>query len=100
MRDQMTLSRDEQTPALFDPALHQIRFTMLDGGNRVLGYVSVQVLTNVAKRERINATSLPLELFHHFRDRIEKAAQHEFDKGRTQSLQVRDPIPFVWVAAF
>lgn len=100
MRDQMTLSRDEHMPAHFDPALHQVRFTMRDGGNRVLGYVSVQVLTNAAKRERINAASLPLELFHHFRDRIEKAAGDEFDRGRTQSLQVRDPIPFVWVAAF
>lgn len=96
----MTLSRDEHMPAHFDPALHQVRFTMRDGGNRVLGYVSVQVLTNAAKRERINAASLPLELFHHFRDRIEKAAGDEFDKGRIQSLQVRDPIPFVWVAAF
>ena len=96
----MTLSRDEQTPAHFDPALHQVRFTMLDGGNRVLGYVSVQVLTSAAKREQLNASSRPLDLFYHFRDRIEKVAQAEFDKGRTQSLQVRDPIPFVWVAAF
>lgn len=96
----MTLSRDEHTPALFDPALHQVRFAMLDGGNRVLGYVSVQVLANAAKREQINASSLPLELFHRFRDRIEKAARDEFDKGRTKTIQVRDPIPFVWVAAF
>jgi hypothetical protein len=96
----MILSRDEHTPAHFDPALHQVRFAMLDGGNRVLGYVSVQVLANAAKRERINASSLPLELFHRFRDRIEKAAQDEFDKGRTKTIQVRDPIPFVWVAAF
>ena len=96
----MTLSRDEHTPAHFDPALHQVRFAMLDGGNRVLGYVSVQVLTNAAKREQINASSLPLELFHRFRDRIENAARDEFDKGRTKTIQVRDPIPFVWVAAF
>jgi hypothetical protein len=96
----MTLSRDEHTPALFDPALHQVRFTMLDGGNRVLGYVSVQVLANAAKREQLNASFLPLELFHRFRDRIEKAARDEFDKGRTKMIQVRDPIPFVWVAAF
>ena len=95
----MTLSRDEHTPAHFDPALHQVRFAMLDGGDRVLGYVSVQVLTNAAKREQINASSRPLELFHHFRDRIEKAAGDEFDQGRTQSLQVRDPTPYVWVAA-
>jgi len=94
------LSRDEHTPAHFDPALHQVRFAMLDGGDRVLGYVSVQVLTNAAKREQINASSRPLELFHHFRDRIEKAAGDEFDQGRTQSLQVRDPTPYVWVAAF
>jgi len=96
----MTLTRDEHTPAHLDPALHQVRFAMLDGGDRVLGYVSVQVLTNAAKREQINASSRPLELFHHFRDRIEKAAGDEFDQGRTQSLQVRDPTPYVWVAAF
>jgi len=96
----MTLSRDEHTPAQFDPALHQVRFAMLDGGSRVLGYVSVQVLTSAAKREQINTASRPLELFHRFRDRIEKAARDEFEKGHTQALQVRDPIPFVWVAAF
>ena len=96
----MTLSRDEHTPALFDPALHQVRFSTFDGGNRVLGYVSVQVLTSAAKRDQINASSRPLELFHHFRDRIEKAARDEFDEGRTRMIQVRDPTPFVWVTAF
>jgi len=46
----MTLSRDDQTPAVFDPALHQVRFTALGGGRSELvmtehGYISDELMT-------------------------------------------------------
>jgi len=100
MRDQMTLSRDDQTPAVFDPALHQVRFTMLDGTKRVLGYVSVQALMNGGKREPSDAASTPVEMFGRFRDRIEKAASDEYEKGNFSKIQMRDAIPFVSVRSF
>ena len=93
----MTLSRDDQTPAVFDPALHQVRFTMLDGTKRVLGYVSVQALMNGGNREPSDAASTPVEIFGRFRDRIEKAASDEYEKGNFSKSQMRDAAP-VWVA--
>lgn len=96
----MPLSRDTQTAAHFDSALQQVRFTMLDGTNRVLGYVSVQVLMDGAKREPPDAASTPMEMFGRFRDRIEKAANVEYERGNFSKIQMRDAFPFVWIRAF
>lgn len=97
----MTLARDEATLASFDAGLQQVRFTLIDGPTRLLGYVSVASLIEVAKRDRRNeAFPPPLILFERYRDRIEKAAITEFEAGRTKTINVRGAIPFVWVRVF
>jgi hypothetical protein len=73
---------------------------MLDGTNRVLGYVSVQVLMEGARREPSETSCTPVEMFARFRDKIEKAARVEYEKGNFSKIQVRDATPFVWVRAF
>ena len=63
-------------------------------------YVSVQALMNGGKREPSDAASTPVEMFGRFRDRIEKAASDEYEKGNLRKIQMRDAIPFVSVRSF
>jgi hypothetical protein len=55
---------------------------------------------NGGKREPSDAASTPVEMFGRFRDRIEKAASDEYEKGNFSKIQMRDAIPFVSVRAF
>ena len=97
----MALSRDDTAPAFFDAGLQQVRFSLIDGSTRVLAYVSVGSLLEIARRDRPEvAFPPPLALFEHYRDRIEKAAVIEFEAGRAETIKMRDAIPFVRVRTF
>jgi hypothetical protein len=97
----VALSRDDTSPASFDAGLQHVRFSLIDGATRVLGYVGVASLIDAAKRDRPQAAyPPPLALFEQYRERVEKAAVTEFEAGRAKTIKVRGAIPFVWVRAF